>query len=661
NAHFRFVDATAAAVVHGEARAALSEIVGKDNSYLRVWSEYHERESQVILGQAMDFGALEYVSTHQRVEDDGWSFELVPSPEIDQRIQQLKDLGRVELIASEEEPSVDSEGKWRGVKVDKQTLSAPVLSWRRREGLLDLVPPTAAEPQPPPPDVGYLSLSLSGDIMRLARRKQAEEALRSGQVEIPQLGLLMEGRPAPMSRRPPIHLDTPSLKRALREAFGGGRPTPRQLWAIEVALNTPDLCLIQGPPGTGKTKVITAIQHCLAALAEKGKEVSNQVLVTAAQHDAVENVAARSKIFGLPAMKVGRRRGAREEEGVSNITRLFSAERVEALRATLRVTPLTARLDEVRSAVINAQLSKGTPAEHAARLREVLRLLRTPEPLVDLSPGLAERIASCATELERAAIGGGDAEELARRVKSTRAVRVTPSTFADDGPLRARAALLGLDALLSPALRAFLERCAAVDLEEEQEEAARRGVAVEEALVWVQEGASLRDALLDELTQPPAQPVAPLNDETHEALKGLLGALVTLLKRSRLGELGVIADYIEALESDLPLLQSTLEEYTFTLAATLQQAAGRAMRDAVGVETGTPFFDSVIVDEAARAHPLDLFIPLSMAKRRVALVGDHRQLPHLLEPDVERLLVREVEEGSVSEETLKAVRASLFS
>ena len=39
----------------------------------------------------------------------------------------------------------------------------------------------------------------------------------------------------------------------------------------------------------------------------------------------------------------------------------------------------------------------------------------------------------------------------------------------------------------------------------------------------------------------------------------------------------------------------------------------------------------MIVDEAARANPLDLMVPLSLAKERIVLVGDHRQLPQLLD------------------------------
>jgi MoxR-like ATPase len=63
--------------------------------------------------------------------------------------------------------------------------------------------------------------------------------------------------------------------------------------------------LIQGPPGTGKTKVITAIERCLAVLADEGVEPSHRILACAAQHDAVENVAQRTEVFGLPAGKVG--------------------------------------------------------------------------------------------------------------------------------------------------------------------------------------------------------------------------------------------------------------------------------------------------------------------------------------------------------------------
>jgi superfamily I DNA and/or RNA helicase len=42
----------------------------------------------------------------------------------------------------------------------------------------------------------------------------------------------------------------------------------------------------------------------------------------------------------------------------------------------------------------------------------------------------------------------------------------------------------------------------------------------------------------------------------------------------------------------------------------------------------------VIVDEAARVAPMDLLIAMVLAKRRIILVGDHRQLPHMVDEDV---------------------------
>ena len=43
----------------------------------------------------------------------------------------------------------------------------------------------------------------------------------------------------------------------------------------------------------------------------------------------------------------------------------------------------------------------------------------------------------------------------------------------------------------------------------------------------------------------------------------------------------------------------------------------------------------MVIDEAARANPLDLFVPMALAGRRIVLVGDPRQLPHLLDSEIE--------------------------
>src|SRR5690606_34405120 len=53
-------------------------------------------------------------------------------------------------------------------------------------------------------------------------------------------------------------------------------------------------------------------------------------------------------------------------------------------------------------------------------------------------------------------------------------------------------------------------------------------------------------------------------------------------------------------------------------------------------------YGTVIVDEAARASPRDLMIPMVQAKDRIILVGDHRQLPHI----VDEALLQQMEQES---------------
>ena len=90
--------------------------------------------------------------------------------------------------------------------------------------------------------------------------------------------------------------------------------------------------------------------------------------------------------------------------------------------------------------------------------------------------------------------------------------------------------------------------------------------------------------------------------------------------------------------------------------ATCQQAASQKMADIKslsGSDTSDISLDTVIIDEAARATPLDLFIPMSMASKWVILVGDDRQLPHMLEPEVEAQLQDEHELSILQKEAFK--------
>lgn len=635
HAPIEVVDATLAAQLHGAVRTTLREAVATDGSYLRVWQDYHQRERENVLRRARNFGSLEYTKSSRR-RDGGWTFKLAKVEDLVERLSLLGGWDRFELQAGAHPPAHDAESREaeraRGRRVP--LLSAQVVSLDPRKQVIDLAPPQDDEDQPQPPDRGYLYLSIGGDEARLRRRESAEEALRTGNCPLPQLGLLMEGRPAPASRLPKRSAEGEGID----EVFGESKPTSRQWKAIRIALNTPDICLIQGPPGTGKTKVITAIQRRLAHLADEGVEPSHRVLVSAAQHDAVENVAQRTEVFGLPAMKVGRRRKGSDTS--VDPADLFASERVGALRSRVKVPPDAEVLAKARGLAVACFRTRALPAEQARRIREIAQVLGDL-----LSPSLRDELLGRATAVERPT-GLDDPEESELMLKAARSIRVDPGPFSDDGPIQARKALRRLDEVLSDAEREFLERC--VDVEPE------------EAPDWVLEGRVLREGLLDRLTAEPEPQEPQLDDATKIVLAKVLVEVERRLAATRSGDQAALAAYLHDLETDPDGVREALQHYTVVLASTLQQAAGNEMRKVRGIAEGQTTFESVIVDEAARANPLDLFIPLSMAKRRVVMVGDHRQLPHLLEPDVERQLAEGVEEGTVEAQTLHAVQASLF-
>jgi hypothetical protein len=633
------VDATIAGAMHGAVRTTLSEAVAGRDSYLRTWQYYHALEREGVLRRARTFGALEYRSCERR-RDGGWRFHLAPLDDLTARLALLGESDRFELEAGSALPQLEDAAAPAPRKPGKkvQRLSAAIVEVHDQKRTIDLASPDDDEDQPKPPKAGYLYLSTAGDEARLKRQERAEVALRTGNCPLPQLGLLMEGRPAPAARRGRLSVEGPKLKPVIREVFGAAGPTRRQLEAIEIALNTPDVCLIQGPPGTGKTKVITAIERCLAVLADEGVEPSHRILVSAAQHDAVENVVQRTQVFGLPAVKVGRRR--RGSDTAVDPAQVFADERVEELRSRVRVPPEAERLSRARGLVLACVRTLSLPAEQAGRMRDLVNVLDGLMP-----PDLRDKALERAATLDRPC-GMGDPEEAALLIQAARSIRVDDGPFSDDGPLQARKALRRLETILAPEERAYLVRCAEVE--------------PEQVPSWLAEGRRHRDALIDRLTQPPAAAEPRLDDDVQRLLLDILDTVDRRLASTRSGDEAALATYLLDLETDPEGVRNALEHYTVVLASTLQQAAGNEMRRVRGIDEGQTTFESVIVDEAARANPLDLFIPLSMARRRVILVGDHRQLPHLLEPDVERQLAEGVDKGTVEQQTLDAVQASLF-
>jgi hypothetical protein len=490
-----------------------------------------------------------------------------------------------------------------------------------------------------PPSSGYLHFSFRPERSRLRRQRQALDRVTSGTAEMPFLGLLLEGRdPGNSARR-----DISTLSAATRRSFGA-KPTAMQEEALRVALNTPDLALVQGPPGTGKTQVLSALQVRLAELDEDSGRLGQSTLLSSFQHDAVEHAVSRTSVLGLPAWKIGERSGTPSSSMSRPLPTLAQWRKslVEAVRADLggRDHPTTL-LHRIDLAITRLTLELTTEEEQEAILHAVEAVV------LGLIPAtLVRRLADAIEAGERVPlVREREPAGITRAVEALKAIPCEPATFLPHGPELATKALLLVErtARAEPSL---VEALAVLADWLEDEPPVTGKLDVVELIAENLATAANRDL-------PTPEPVGPSHTaERVEVLEEVREAVATYLDTTLSGAERALAHYAEDLELDDEGVERVMREYAVVLAATCQQAASKVMYETKGHDLR---FENVIIDEAARANPLDLLIPLTLATRRVVLVGDHRQLPHLLEPDVEDAMAMDL-----GEDAAVALRASLF-
>ncbi|MUG96348.1 AAA family ATPase [Scytonema sp. UIC 10036] len=628
-AKLSFCDISLAGTLRQPARTEIDLIVEKSNSYLKLWKEYNNLELESIVQKIQQFGWVRY-NYCQILHNGNYRFQLLSEDNLEERLKMLAESQEFSLEASEQQPQFStSESRKTKNKsfvgqledIDLYSLNVEIRSANPDDDLS-------------PPPKGFLFISLQGDLTRLARRQKAEQLIRTATCPMPQLGLILENQRVPTRRTRQHKALSPDTKKVFN-----GSPTLRQEEALKVALNTPDIALIQGPPGTGKTKVISALQVRLAEISEdSGNSVSHRLLLTSYQHDAVENAAEKSVVFGLPAVRIGGR--AKDDVKQDNVDRWLRSriEALEAKLATFSDSPESANLRQVRNLVASYILTPGNRQETAALLKQIFELTKG-----KIKGDLSDRLLEYSHKLARGQnlLDTENLEERESALRAVKGIRTDPVTFSDDGPRTAMKALRRLDSLqvLETSERQLLQN-AAEWIEEE-------------APPFLEELALLRDRLLEKLI-PQAVPVTTVvaDPEIEVLLNNVREAMYERVRQSSEGVEAVLSEYLEDLSTDPQGVREMLRDYTVVLAATCQQSSSKQMQRVTGDDDTV--FETVIVDEAARANPLDLFIPMSKAERRIILVGDHRQLPQILEEDIERQL------SQSTEATKKALKKSLF-
>jgi len=627
-----FHDVSQAAAFRHEALNQLKEITAQADSYLGLWRRYNDLEREIILRRARDVGIFRF----SRFDSSGGRLEFFV--ELDSASRPLFDKlnpGDDEFDASEGRPLVIEQPR------PEEPLQQQIRELRRinvgKLAEIDIGKHRLLFEHDDPDQVmealpakGYMYVSLGGDTKRLQRRDEAEARIRSAANPMPQLGLLLENMPVAQGRykrHKPISAQS-------RKLFADA-PTPRQVEALDVALNTPDIALIQGPPGTGKTQVIAALQAQLAKISEHEDALAGQILLTSYQHDAVVQAASRTEVHGLPAINLSRRNGKPVGDG-------FEAWRAEAAQA---VRSRLAQLDGSQySSLMQLRQRAWAHMRQPATPENSIKLLSDVERASGdgLPAELRSRIAARIGELRRIAVNSGADDEDTQQVrKAVHGLRTTPEAFLDDGPEQAYRAL-------SRARQAGM-----LDDDEARLLAEASDWDTNDAPPFLEELDRLKASLADRLASSKASRRPDFNDEATRALLAeSVADFDRVLGESKSGAAAVLTDYLSDLENSPDSIRGALAEYTVVLAATCQQADSKEIWAA---KNDSPVFETVIIDEAARANPLDLLIPMSMAKRRIVLVGDHRQLPQILDEEVQGAV-----QSDRSNPDLDPLRESMF-
>ncbi len=604
-------------------------------SYLELWQLYGSKEWQRALKQAADIGAFHYTSLASLSEEGGgWRLQGDAKSARNWWVQWC------DLAGSDDQVEVrDTAPDWQADHYQDPTAEQPrntvrgKLSWHKEMMVLE----TESRELPPK---GYVYLSMAGHRTAHKRRIKARQLIESG-CGVPSLKTLLQDLPTPTQRLSTL----PALTRYARESFHKGKPTDRQVDALHLAVNTPDVALIIGPPGTGKTQVIAALERRLSE-DNQGQVIAQQVLISSYQHDAVENALERTDVYGLPAIKVG---GSRRSEGADPLQKwcidkhkLVDGQRDRAIQAN----PDYAVLAELEVLLATLLVLGATPEIRTAKLDRLEFLLRQlaqtarvrlPSQWWDTWQDIRQESTPSNTPL-----GGLNEHQRLRCRRQVRALRTCPESFLDDGPQQATYVLAALSVhsgLLTPAHQSLLQQ--ARETSNDPPDSLLQGLA------------ELQKQLLDSLrrNEHSTEQRSRLPESMRLQLKKLDDLLAEKLSTTRLSQAAVLTRYANALQEQPERVRSAVARYSSVVGATCQQAASRQMaflkQGSEDVLSGLRF-DSVVIDEAARANPLDLFVPMALAARRIILVGDPRQLPHLLDSDIEEEIQAERGEQAVS-------------
>jgi energy-coupling factor transporter ATP-binding protein EcfA2 len=428
--------------------------------------------------------------------------------------------------------------------------------------------------------------------------------------------------------------------------------------AYNYALAVEDMLLIWGPPGTGKTTTITMLAKALA-------DQSQKVLITSKSNPAVDNVLkALKKVKDLRIVRIGHEDRVTHDVKpllIDNQARKLQADIVSATNEPFQhLEKMVTGWPSIQANISRLQalaplwsqhLQQQENSQNRLRVEQIavckqhkvdlhrqetrarqgyqraVSAIRKANQSVDLLEWLLRRRNWPVVGLVVTAISGWLATRATRNYRQAEQAQVAYMRLVH----RYKMAVTRYYATASttPAVLAAKEEFqAAILTVEKLAEAAGDEVSQLQSV--------LANASIPVPSSSPATPTALLNYlDRVLSLKPILDCRYQLL-----------AEWRECLEERRQALYLALIRSAQVVGATC-----------IGIATDRTFrkleFDTVIADEAGQIQAFDLLVPLVRARRAI-LVGDHKQLPPVVDEEVKALLDED------NEESINLLQQSLF-
>lgn len=481
------------------------------------------------------------------------------------------------------------------------------------------------------PKNGSITISIIGYKVQYERRRAAIERILQSKSAKPNLAMLLSGTGALLRNRDTIS----PWSMDIRKLFGGHRPTDKQIEAIDIALNTPDIAIIQGPPGTGKTKVINAIQQRISEEERDKTMVFGKNLMTAYQKEATKNLSKGMQIYGLPTVSV---LGGNQYDDnlIEDEFRTWIDEKLEEIKEinsniSINVEKRKSR-ENFYSIKVRFDIEKYSYEKDLSELK-LLKATVSDEIIGAYKNEIDELIEEASSQLKKINVS-----IMPYVVNVVKNIPTSPISYSDDGEKLVKKIIYFLND----------EKELAIQVLELRKLFTNENIDFDKVK-------KLKNEILAAL-QPKNTLIIPriFNEKIATLLDSINSTIEDL---DETDEEKILADYLDAFENNPFQIRSAIDKFLTVIAATHQKTLDRDLiskKDAKNMEE--VIYDNVLVDEAARSCPPDLLIPMCCAKDRIILVGDHKQLPQLIDDEIYDLIDKDV----MSKEEKEALKETMF-